>query len=457
MRKGKETFFVLVAVAVMSVLLVSCGKGEETGGWSCEGNEMTVESMPENGETFISEGSASEESFPVKEEVAAVGKWDGARLIGHSFGLVDGCGYTGCLEAFQERYEAGIRTFEVDFSTTSDGKIVLRHDWGQELQEGIDLEHIPSVEEFKKVAIYGKYTPLTFTDLLQLMKDYPDIWIITDSKAVEREEVQVEFEEIVREANEMGMAEILDRFIVQIYNEDMYDTVNEIYAFPQYIFTLYMRWYGDVEDFEQICRWCVRHDVPNITMWNFRYNEQIRAIADRYGMDIFVHTENDSLAGANYLKSGVDGLYTDAITEEMIDSYSDIVKVIYFGGGNYNASDYVLEGISASGEDFSWTEGNRLCFYIPIEDDCSNLRVEIPIEGVYNNSQSYEIYQNGKKILSDTISESGSIVFNISAEKGFCKFEMRLPNAVSPYELTESEDRRQLAFLLRQAVIYRQD
>ena len=392
-----------------------------------------------------------------EDESVEGGRWKGASLIGHSFGLVDGCGYTGCLEAFQERYEAGIRTFEVDFSTTSDGKVVLRHDWGQELQEGIDAEHIPTVDEFKAAKIYGKYTPLAFTDLLQLMNEYPDIWIVTDSKAAEKEEVRVEFEEMVKEAEETGMMDLLDRFIIQIYNEDMYDVVKEVYPFPQYIFTLYLRWYGDVEDFEGICRWCVLHDVESITMWNYRYNEKIRSIADRYGMDIFVHTENNALDGVNYIRSGVDGLYTDVITQKMLDSYSDIAKVIYFGGVNCNAADYVLEGISESEAEAAWTEGNRLYFCIPVEDGCSSLRVEIPIESVCGSSQRYEVISKNRVLLGGALAESGSIVFNVSAENGFCKFEIRLPDAVSPYELGESEDKRQLAFLLKQAVIYKLD
>lgn len=92
-------------------------------------------------------------------------------LIGHSFGSIDGNTYTGSLEAFQKKYEEGIRIFEVDFATAADGNIVLRHDWDADLQEGISSENIPTSEEFKKILIKGKYTPLTFIDLLQLMEE----------------------------------------------------------------------------------------------------------------------------------------------------------------------------------------------------------------------------------------------------------------------------------------------
>lgn len=175
-------------------------------------------------------------------------------LIGHSFGSIDGYTYTGCLEAFQKKYEQGLRIFEVDFAVAADGNIVLRHDWDVALQEGISSANIPTSGEFKEIPIHGKYTPLTFIDLLELMEEYPDIWIVTDSKEVGEEEVKAEFEEMVREAEEVELLEVLDRFIVQIYNETMYDIVKEVYPFSEYIFTLYMRWDGAQDEFENICK-----------------------------------------------------------------------------------------------------------------------------------------------------------------------------------------------------------
>lgn len=433
-RGTKGYFRDLLAACIVSVLLGACGME------SAESAEPTEAVEQDDRNTTVGSGS-----------------WEGTSLIGHSFGNVEGHSYTGCLEAFQERYELGIRTFEVDFSTASDGKLVLCHDWEMEFLEGIDMEHIPTSEEFRKAKIYGKYTPLTFTDLLHLMADYPDIWIVTDSKATEQEEVRVEFEEMRKEAEAEGMTDLLNRFIVQIYYEAMYDTVNAVYPFPNYIFTLYMRWDTDLEDFENICRWCVTHDIKNITMWNYLYNEKIRSAADRYGLDIFVHTENNAMAGANYLKSGVKGLYTDEIIEESLKEYSDMVKTIYFGGVNYNASDYVLEGLSDAEGDFTWTNGRRLYFCIPTEEALDSLRAEISVEDIYNDSQRYEVFQNGTMISNGTVTEGGLISFTVSAENCFCKFEVRLPDAVSPYETDGTEDERLLALLLKQATFYNPD
>lgn len=375
-------------------------------------------------------------------------------LIGHSFGSIDGYTYTGCLEAFQKKYEQGLRVFEVDFAVAADGNIVLRHDWDVALQEGISSASIPTSGEFKEIPIYKKYTPLTFIDLLQLMKEYPDIWIVTDSKDVGEEEVRAEFEDMVREAEEVGMLDVLDRFVIQIYNEKMYDIVKEVYPFSEYIFTLYQRWNGEMNEFENICKWCVVHDVKSITMWNFFYNEKIKRIAQNYNIDIYVHTENNSLAGKNYLMNGVSGLYTDDLTKDMLNEQSDLIRAIFFSGTNYNAKDYVLEGISGAEDEFSWTEGNNLYFWIPLEET-DDVKVEIIISDILGNSQRYRVMQEDATIAEGTMLSEGIISFTASVRDGLCAFQIELPDAISPNELNGSADTRCLALQFKYALLSR--
>lgn len=245
--------------------------------------------------------------------------WQGSSIVGHSFGRIDRYTYTGSKEAFEKNYEKGYRTFEVDLAMTSDGKMVLRHDWDQPIQEGISSENIPTQEEFLAVPIYQTYTPLSFYDLCLIMQKYPDIWIVTDSKYTGEEDVKKQFNSIVSTAKECNAEEVLDRLIIQIYNESMYEVLKEVHPFKSYIFTLYKRWDGNQEEFAKICRWCVEHDVDVITMWDHLWNEEIRTIAERYKRDVYVHTVNDAPAAVEFLKSGVRGIYTDGIRPEELE------------------------------------------------------------------------------------------------------------------------------------------
>lgn len=234
-------------------------------------------------------------------------------LIIHAMGLVDGIPYTNSLEAFQVHYANGQRYFETDFSVTIDNRLVARHDWGGGWQEGIDDEHVPTEDVFLNTPIFGSFTPLSLKDIINLMQQYEDVYIITDTKdndpALARKDISI----LVETAGEMNAMDVLDRFVVQFYNIEMYEAIEDIYFFPNYIFTLYAVWYGDESEFVDYCRFCVVNGIRTITMWDYRYadNPKISQIADRYGIAIYVHTVNDYERAEEMFSLGAYGIYTD--------------------------------------------------------------------------------------------------------------------------------------------------
>lgn len=239
--------------------------------------------------------------------------WGGATTIGHSFGEIDGDTYTGSLEAFLENYQKGQRVFEVDFSLTSDEKMVLCHDWDMKIQMGVSSVNIPTQEEFLSIPILNKYTPLSLEDLYDLMKEYPDIWIVTDTKDLSPETIEKQFTIIRNTALDMNMPEMLDRLVVQLYAEEMYQVVKNVYPFKSYIFTMYQRWYGDIDDFKYICRWCADNGINKIAMGPSFVTEEIVCIAQRYDLEVYVIGENEIENAKSFLESGISGIYTDEI------------------------------------------------------------------------------------------------------------------------------------------------
>ena len=118
---------------------------------------------------------------------------------------------------------------------------------------------------------------------------------------------------VIDTAKELGEEAVLDRLVIQIYNEDMYAVVKEIYPFQSYIFTLYQRWLGDIDEFIKICRWCVVNHVDAVTMPEYYFYEDNRDVARRYNIDLYVHTLNDVPRAQELIKQGVRGIYTDDI------------------------------------------------------------------------------------------------------------------------------------------------
>jgi len=248
--------------------------------------------------------------------------WENTVTVGHSFGQVGEDTYTGSLEAFQQYYAFGQRTFEVDFAITADGRMVLKHDWDFPAQAGISGENIPTEEEFLQIPIWGKYTPLSLVDLCAIMEEYPDIWIVTDTKSEEPEQVKQEFDILVQTVKEAGCEDILDRLVIQVYNEQMYECLREYYDFKNYIYTFYQKWYGRPEEMVEICRYCVNNGIGVVAFQDSFYSEEMQEIADRYGLSVYLHTVNDVESAKQYLRMGATGIYTDKIVPAQLEEHN---------------------------------------------------------------------------------------------------------------------------------------
>lgn len=83
----------------------------------------------------------------------------------------NGYTYTNSLEAVNYAISQGIKYIELDLCLTDDGHLVCAHDWNhfRSITNQDTIADIAmSVEEFKRAKIYGKYTPMTIDDILQL-------------------------------------------------------------------------------------------------------------------------------------------------------------------------------------------------------------------------------------------------------------------------------------------------
>lgn len=248
--------------------------------------------------------------------------WTDNTYIAHALGEVEGVVYSNCKEALEYSYEIGYKVYEVDLSLTSDGSLACTHDWEAGLQPGFDAENRPSTEEFLNTPIGEGYTPILFADLCEYMLEHPDIWVITDSKGIEPSEIRAEFEQLCREAESVKGQECLDRLIVQIYTDEMYEIVKEIYPFSHYIYTLYMTWDVCADDAEEqlvhFCRFVLKNNLDGITL-NCKYNDQdnFMSILRKYQMPYFFHTVNDMEEAQKLLENGAKGIYTDNLLMQM--------------------------------------------------------------------------------------------------------------------------------------------
>ena len=232
-------------------------------------------------------------------------------LILHALGGIDGVDYTNSLEAFHHNHKKGGMFFEVDFRLTSDNELILLHDYNA-LQANLSSTRRIALKDFLHTKIKGTYQPATFNDLVSLMVKYPDIFIITDTKYTDKESIELQFNAMMRICQSQGATSVLERFIIQIYHEEMLPIIERIYPFSFVIFTLYMRKNAaDLHEFRRICKWSKAHNISAITMHHTWYTKERAEILLKYQIPAYLFTVNDEQLAQHYILSGAQKIYTD--------------------------------------------------------------------------------------------------------------------------------------------------
>jgi len=225
-------------------------------------------------------------------------------LVAHAAGSIEGRISTNSLDAVIHNYALGHRVFEMDFNLTSDGVMVAIHDWSSS-------GGAKSSREFLDTKIQGRYRPTTFRQIVEFMAINEDVYLITDTKSFEYTDSEITYQfqciyDIAREAGEG----VLERIVVQIYNQRMYHLINRIYRFPNIIYTLYAT---PPAEQHRVLPFMLEENITLITMpperATDRYLEELRVA----GITVCLHTINDIDEALYWMDKGVCGIYTDSI------------------------------------------------------------------------------------------------------------------------------------------------
>lgn len=248
------------------------------------------------------------------------------QLVAHAMGGIDGLTYSNTYEAFVANYEKGIRVFEADLLLSKDDKLIARHEWGESFSVMLGQEEMMDAgagggvwtyEEFKNAKVMGLYEPLSWEDILELLQQYPDMYLVTDTKQIEPEEIDRIFTEITETA-ERRNPELLKRIVPQIYYQSMWDDIEAIHPFESVIFTLYQTYDSD----ESVVAFAKEKGIAAITMSATRANASLVASLNELGIPSYVHTINDRDQVLKFKRMGVYGFYTDFLEEKDVESSS---------------------------------------------------------------------------------------------------------------------------------------
>lgn len=226
-------------------------------------------------------------------------------MIYHAGGEIHGSVYTNSREAVEETLSEGNYFIEIDFNYTSDGALVCAHTW----PDVYPTDYQPTLEEFLDSKIQGRFTPMTAADVIQIMQENPQMYLVTDIKS---KDICPPVTELVALAEEDPA--ILDRFIIQLYTGREKTSVKEIYPFQdsQFLFTLY-EWGVWEYEAAQICN---EENIAVLTVMEGQIPDADMAMLRELGFTVYEHTVNRADSAQAALARGVSGFYTDTLFPE---------------------------------------------------------------------------------------------------------------------------------------------
>ena len=306
----RRLFCVLLALFVM--FLPGCAAGENTASSVPVETEL-LETIPTptapSVTTLCTEMTEatdlSDITEPETEPEPEIPWYEISRMIYHAGGAIDGLAYTNSKEAIENTLSMGNRLLEIDFLFTSDGHLVCLHEW-KNLQ---GLTRPCTLERFLSLKMNYAYTTITAGDILAFMREYPDMYVIVDTKETDAVGVVAE---LLRLCDSDPF--VADRFVIQLYEGGMKERILELYPFEadNFLFTAYKFGPHRVTD---ILTLCLEEEISIVTV---PYGSWDKAAVQRFtdaGCIVFEHTVNYTSMTDNGLQRGIYGFYTDSLQE----------------------------------------------------------------------------------------------------------------------------------------------
>lgn len=235
------------------------------------------------------------------------------KYIAHAMGGIDKKVYTNSLDAFEYNYKLGYRVFEIDVALTSDGQPVLLHSWDEPRLKELGLptswnKNRPNFNEFMNTDVCGVYIPTSFREVCELSKKYKDVKFVIDVKGDQRacKDIYVKCVKIAKQVD----GKVLDRFIPQIYDENMLNDVMSVYDFKSMIYTLYKQ---EKLNAQQVIDFSYENGIKVVVIDKEKLNSKFIKELKQRGIYVYVNTYNDTKKVKELFGMGAKGIYSDFI------------------------------------------------------------------------------------------------------------------------------------------------
>lgn len=228
-----------------------------------------------------------------------------AHRIAHAGGGIQNKTYTNSIDALNLNIKKGFLYFEIDFSFTSDSRLVCLHDWDHSFTRsfGYPTAEKVSLQEFEDlVTTSSEFQKCTAGSLADWMRKNPMAIIVTDVK-----EDNIAALTIIAST----LPDAASRVIPQVYNPANLEIIREM-GFDKLIWTLY-RFHGSNE---QVLERLTSFRSPlAVTMPTSRAESTLPQKLKEKNIPSYVHTINSAQEADEYMhRFGITEIYTDFLT-----------------------------------------------------------------------------------------------------------------------------------------------
>ena len=161
---------------------------------------------------------------------------------------------------------------------------------------------------------------MTLADFLKLLKNYPDAFVMLDSKqySVRSYQTTVEdYADYLEIAEAAGAEEVLDQIIPEIYTQPMFAGTALLYNFPTYIYSLWQEY--TTEELNDIAEFCQTNKIMAVTIYRDYWSEEVQKIFDERDILVYIYTINDKEEARRYLANGAQGVCTDVLITDNLN------------------------------------------------------------------------------------------------------------------------------------------
>jgi len=181
--------------------------------------------------------------------------------IAHAAGGYEGRTYTNSLEAFEHNYARGFRVFEIDFVVLGDGTVLAAHN-GLEHYYGLTKPFDQATwAEISGNKFDGKYTIMRSNEVVQLLRDHPDAYIVLDTK-YQHDHI---FRRFVSQTG--GAHALMDRVLPHIKDQAELDLYRNTWPLRNYIIALYRSQASGQLDDPEAVQFIRNNRSPGVMMW----------------------------------------------------------------------------------------------------------------------------------------------------------------------------------------------